>query len=383
MRRYKIIPNAAKILFVAVMISTTVLHPSPFALGREAEQDTVKQKRKGFFGFPIIFHSPETKLAIGASGGYYYRQAPKAPSVAGSDTASRPSTIMPSLIYTQKQQIISGLGVDLYWKNETYHLTGGVLYSKFPDTFYGIGNNTPEELAEDYTPRTFGLGMDFQKTVRPRLYLGIQYQLSNSKLIEVEENGLLAKGNILGSAGGVVSSAGLSINLDTRNNIYYPSSGSFYELSASLSGRIIGSDFDFNGYGVDLRKYIPVFSSHVLAFQGLMNIITGDAPFQSLSELGGDSIMRGYFGGRYRDKNLLAAQMEYRLPVWWRFGLVGFAGYGDVADKLRHFELNSFKYSFGWGIRYLFSRAEKINLRFDFGYGKGSSEFYINLTEAF
>jgi hypothetical protein len=67
----------------------------------------------------------------------------------------------------------------------------------------------------------------------------------------------------------------------------------------------------------------------------------------------------------------------------WRFGLVGFAGYGDVADKVSHFERKSFKYSVGWGIRYLLNRDEKLNLRLVFGYGKGSSEFYINFSEAF
>jgi outer membrane protein assembly factor BamA len=219
--------------------------------------------------------------------------------------------------------------------------------------------------------------------VRAGLYLGVHYQLGHEKLLEVEKNGLLAKGNILGSAGGVVSSAGLSVNRDTRNNIFCPSSGGFYGFSVSLSGSAIGSDFDFTAYSLDLRKYFPLFSSHILALQGVMNILTGGPPFQALSELGGDSMMRGYYAGRYRDKNLLAGQVEYRIPVWWRFGLVGFAGYGDVAGKVSHFKRKDFKYSAGWGIRYLLIRDEKINLRFDFGYGKGSSEFYINISEAF
>ena len=269
--------------------------PGPFAL--EAEPDTVEKKQSSFTGIPILCHSPETKLAVGAAGSYFYRQS-------GSDTTSRPSTLGASLIYTQKQQIEIGFGVDLYWKKDTHHFSGGIGYSKFPDTFYGIGNNTAEEMAEDHTPQTFELGLSFQKTVRPGLYLGIHYQFSNVKMIEVEENGLLAQGDIPGSEGGVISSAGLGVNLDTRNNIFYPSAGGFYEFSVSLSRSAIGSDF-------------------------------------------------------------------------------GFAGYGDVADKVSHFERNSFKHYIGWGIRYLLIRDEKLNLRLDFGYGKGSSAFYINISEAF
>jgi hypothetical protein len=155
------------------------------------------------------------------------------------------------------------------------------------------------------------LGLSFQKTVRPSLYLGINYQLSNAKMIEVEENGLLAKGDIPGSEGGVVSSAGFSVNRDTRNNIFSPSSGGFYELSISLSSKAIGSDFDFNGYRVDLRKYTPLFSSHVLAFQGMMNIITGDPP----SSLYPNSRSSAIFRRTLSRQNLLAGQVEYRMPI--------------------------------------------------------------------
>jgi outer membrane translocation and assembly module TamA len=75
--------------------------------------------------------------------------------------------------------------------------------------------------------------------------------------------------------------------------------------------------------------------------------------------------------------------MEYRMPVWWRFGVVGFVGFGDVMDKITNFEVGNFKYSVGWGIRYLFVRDESINFRVDFGYGKESSQFYISFFEAF
>ena len=93
--------------------------------------------------------------------------------------------------------------------------------------------------------------------------------------------------------------------------------------------------------------------------------------------------MRGYYRGRYRDKNMIAFQMEYRIPVWWRLGLVGFVGFGDVADKVSHFELLNFKYSVGWGVRYLLLSQERINVRLDFGIGGGSSNLYITINEAF
>jgi len=106
-------------------------------------------------------------------------------------------------------------------------------------------------------------------------------------------------------------------------------------------------------------------------------------PFQRLSKLGGSLLMRGYYEGRYRDHDLIVAQAEYRLPLWRRFGLTGFAGIGDVADKISRFRSREMKTSAGLGLRYMLIPEEKMNLRFDFGFGKDTSGFYVTITEAF
>ncbi len=45
-------------------------------------------------------------------------------------------------------------------------------------------------------------------------------------------------------------------------------------------------------------------------------------------------IMRGYYSGRYRDRNYAAAQIEYRKVFNRMFGLVLFAGAGEVASEI-------------------------------------------------
>ena len=345
--------------------------------GKTTAPDSVEHKRSGIIPLPILFYTPETKLAGGVAINYYFHAS-------NSKITSRPSMLTPSIVYTQNKQFIIELPLDLYWRNGTYHLEGYMNYKKFPDKFYGIGNHTSEDDEENYTPKSVTFQMNLQKKVSSRLNIGVQYEFEHTKIIEVEENGLLVHGDIAGSKGGMVSGAGLLVNRDTRDNIFYPSSGSFYQLSASLFSSSLGSDYDFNRFTLDLRQYFPLFSSQVLACQGYINIITGDPPFQMLSLFGGRERMRGYFEGRYRDKNMMAFQIEYRImPVLWRFGLVVFAGFGDVSDKMENFELRNFKYSVGGGIRYLFIREEKINVRLDFGHGKNSSGIYITIGEAF
>ena len=368
--------TVVQMLLLSLLMASNAVYAGTRS-GEEIEQEPAAQKRSGVVYLPILFYTPETKIGGGALVNYHYRES-------GKERTSRPSTLMPSLIYTQKKQAVAQLITDLYWRNETYNLKSYTGYIKFPDTFYGIGHNTPEDMEENFTSRSARLEVSFQKKVRSGWHVGVQYDLIYSKLLEVEEGGLLTKGTILGSEEGTASGAGAFVNWDTRNNIFYPSSGRFYQVRASAFGRSLGSDYRFNTYNLDFRQYCPLFSSHVLAFQGYLNLMSGDPPFQLLSLLGGQEKMRGCYEGRYRDKNMMVFQMEYRImPVWRRFGLVGFVGFGDVSDEVEHFALKDFKHAVGGGIRYKFSPEEEMNLRLDFGYGKDSSGMYITIGEAF
>jgi hypothetical protein len=150
-----------------VLLTVTLVWLSPFALrGETAEQDSVVHKRSGLVFYPIIYYTPETKMAFGATVTYFFREA-------GSTIMSRPSIIFPLVIYTQNKQFITQMDADLYWKDELYHLDGSVGYQKYPGKFYGIGNSTPEKNEEEYTYRQFNLDVTFQKRVWKRLYTGV------------------------------------------------------------------------------------------------------------------------------------------------------------------------------------------------------------------
>jgi len=99
--------------------------------------------------------------------------------------------------------------------------------------------------------------------------------------------------------------------------------------------------------------------------------------------LGGDNQMREYYEGRYRDKYYLAIQGELRWRLSQRWGLVGWAGIGDVAGTLDNFRLDDFKPTVGVGVRFALDPAEVLNVRADFAYGKNTNGMYFNAKEAF
>lgn len=110
----------------------------------------------------------------------------------------------------------------------------------------------------------------------------------------------------------------------------------------------------------------------------------GTVPFNELTLIGGTRRMRGYFEGRFRDRNMLMAQTEFRRELFWNFGFVAFAACGVVSKNIENFEVQNVKPIGGVGLRYRLSQDEKINLRLDYGIGEsGSSGFYLTIGEAF
>jgi hemolysin activation/secretion protein len=107
-------------------------------------------------------------------------------------------------------------------------------------------------------------------------------------------------------------------------------------------------------------------------------------PLRSLASLGGDNCMRGYYSGRYRDKQQIALQAEWRMPVYGRWGVVAFGSTGDVARKVMGYDFRDMKYAYGGGLRCALNKKEKLNLRLDYGLTSNNNQgFYLQLGEAF
>jgi hypothetical protein len=120
-----------------------------------------------------------------------------------------------------------------------------------------------------------------------------------------------------------------------------------------------------------------------LAAQLFGQLTAGRPAFQKMAKVGGASVMRGYFEGRYRDRQMIAAQVEWRQLVWWRLGFNLFAGIGDVAHDPADYRLNEFKYSLGYGIRFLVKSDTQLYMRIEMAYGKDSFYPVLGLGEAF
>ena len=360
--------------FVASLLPVTVLAFT--AAPQDSTRDSTLVSRNGFLPLPIFFYTPETGIAGGGSVLYFYRNPDDGPH-------TRPSNLASDVIYTEEHQLIAEVGYELYFQHEQYRIGGSFEFVKYPDKFFGIGNQTPDSLEERFTARSIRIRINALTAISKEFNAGLTYYFENRKMVEVDPTHALATGLVPGSTGGITSGAGVLCTWDTRDNIFSAYHGRFYQASLMFSHPTIGSDYKFGRFNIDLREFKQLGESQILAFQAFGIFTSGTAPFHKLATLGGQNLMRGYFEGRYRDNDYLAVQTEFRTTIFWRIGGVAFLGAGDVAHTLSGFKLAEVKPSYGLGVRFSFSPEERLNIRMDFGFGKGSSGVYVGASEVF
>jgi hypothetical protein len=341
----------------------------------QTKEDSSETKDFGLFGYPYAFYSPETNLAFGVGGMVYFRTT--------KDKDIELSNIVLSGYYTINNQYTINLTPELYLSKSGDYFKGDFFYGKFLDKFYGYGSQSPEIPYPDYLTNDFNAYFYFQKNITKNIEVGIIYDYFNSTIIDKKENQLLLNDVVVGTDGGVSSGFGFSAAWDSRDYVYVSTRGWYYYFSAVFYSKAFGSDYDFNQYIIDLREFYHPFQNHVFAFQGFGSFTRGNPPFYEVPRLGGGVTMRGYFEGRYRDRNYITLQMEYKTVLFWKIGGVLFVGMGDVARQFSDFKLKNFKYSYGFGFRYAFDLEERLTIRADFGFGKNTSGVYFSMSEAF
>lgn len=347
-----------------------------FAFADSDEPAPKLKKSSGFIPIPAVFYTPETGFGGGFSFIYFYRGKTSPPD-------GRPSNISAVALYTENEQFLASVGPKIYYQEEMYLLDAGVSFRKFPEKFFGIGDDARLKNEEPFTPLIYTFEMEWSRQWIPHFYGGPFYHYYRYEIVQEEKDGLLDSGTIPGSKGGLASGGGVVLTWDNRDNTFYTRRGQYYRALAVFYGKTLGSDFSFSHYNLDARYFIPILDRHALAFQALVDFNIGEAPFTLLSELGGSNMLRGIYGGRFRDKSLAAFQTEYRFPIWWRFLGAAFIGAGDTAESLNLLNIPDFKIAGGGGLRVLLSRAEKITLRFDVGVGREGPGYYFLFSEAF
>jgi outer membrane protein assembly factor BamA len=285
----------------------------------------------------------------------------------------------------------------VFTPGERYFVSGELSYFyRFPINYYGTGPRTSRDDESIIQYKVF-IGQErVLRQVQPNLFAGLQGRLTDLRDVQVNR-GIERDGGVVAPSrlterplreqqNTRILGVGPVLLYDHRDNVLSAYKGSYLELSALFNGGALGSDFRFSRYLLDARRYVSLDVNHktVLAGQVVGQFQAGRVPFRELANLGGDKLLRGYYEGRYRDRQLVMAQVELRRQLFWRFNGVLFGGVGQVGNTLADFDEGGLKYTGGAGLRFKFNRRDRLNIRFDYGVGRdGSTGFYFSFGEAF
>ncbi|AQV93855.1 glyceraldehyde-3-phosphate dehydrogenase [Cupriavidus necator] len=175
-----------------------------------------------------------------------------------------------------------------------------------------------------------------------------------------------------------IGKGGLVVDYDSRDNIFYPSRGSYAELEAQFARGGLGSTQSFNMYNARGFTWLPLARTVILGLRADTKFSTGDVPFYAQPFVD----LRGVQKGRYQDRNALAAEVELRWDVTPRWSLLGFTGVGKAYGRWHDFSDASTIYSIGTGFRYIIARKLGVSIGMDVAHSKGQNAFYIQVGSA-
>lgn len=244
--------------------------------------------------------------------------------------------------------------------------------------------------------------------------LSFGYSFENIDIYDIDErftepNAQPGDDNYLPKGDQYMSTFSADIAVDTRDNIWDPTSGWRNSLGVSLAGGPIGGDLDLwylNARSIFNHTVLNIGGNYPIVFV-LSNKIgsvraygrTKEVPPYEKFFLGGADTVRGYerageVGPQYGGTTYYVMNAELRFPLAreGRRTMAQFALFADIGNSWNHFddvdfsfgpEDSQFKAGVGVGLRFT---TPSLPIRIDWGYGlnhksnEDRSHFYFNIS---
>ena len=331
-----------------------------------------------FVAAPIPISSPALGSGVVPIAGYLFPMS-------SADKLSPTSVVGLAGLITDNGSRAFGLGAELYFKENSYRVKTVYFRGNLNYDLYGIGRAAGER--DDRLPLKqtgqlyFG---EFLRRIRWRFNLGPRFITGNSRItVRPSTDETIPPPPDVGIHTNL-RALGLRLQRDTRPNRFYPTTGTSLDFTADFFSRALGSKYSYQSYNFVFNKYWSLVSKQVLAYNLFLCGTRGEPPFYGNCIYGTSNQLRGYTAGRYLDRYMAGTQVEYRVELPMRFGLVGFGGVGEVVPGTDQvFRINNFLPAAGAGVRFTLSTKYHLNLRVDAAKGKNNHTISMGVGEAF
>ena len=327
---------------------------------------------------PSVFYNPETQFGGGALAIGLYK-------VDSATDDEQPSSVV------LNSYISTNLSVGIIADNMTFLNQGKdrlPIYFEIhdePKVYYGQGYESTinDNNKITYTETMVTLNPKWMREVKNNLFLGLggEFTFIQPRNYEIGEE--VSDGNpslIADLETNTTLGLSASALFDTRDYVLNPTQGWLVQMDTGVYYNELESS-TYGKYDFEILNFTSLKPAPgILAFQVQANLSSGDVPWNMLSDLGGAYAMRGYLLGRFRDKQMAMAQVEYRLPIYRRSGAVFWAGIGSIGQDISELSKDLLP---TYGIGYRFLLKGRINIRADLGFGEKTTGFYFNVNEVF
>ncbi len=340
-----------------------------------SESNKIKPNKK--YDFSILggpHYSSETKFGLGVmAAGLYKRNL--------NDTITPMSmTGLYGDFSTTGFYLVGVKGYHLF-PLEKYRINYKLYFYSQPNYFWGTGydENRNDDNETSYRRKQFKIDADFMIRIGENVYFGPTGQfciISGSHISDHATHMWHDQKMNITSTG-----LGVALSYDTRDNIANAYSGINIELHQRFYAGFLGNRYSFSSTEITGNYYHRIWKGGVIATQLHGMFTYGNTPWTMMPSITMSNGLRGYYDGRYNDKCEIDATIELRQRVWHRNGVVVWAGAGNVFPKFSEIRVSKTLPNYGVGYRWEFKN--RINVRFDIGFGRGEKGIVFNINEAF
>lgn len=282
------------------------------SLFRDAEDGHFDMSRwlldhRGFLPVPIIVTDP----AVGNGGGvglvFFHRQHASAEGQgAGTPTFATPDIYGGGYMRTSNGSQAYGIGASLHFDEDRWRYKGGVAKADFNLGFYTPGRVLPAGKIEYNTDGIVSFQQGFRQLGNRNLYAGLAWIYMDLDIgFDVDSDRDLFQPHELSTRS---SGLGASLQYDTRDNPFTPSSGWLGMVEGNFYLPGIGSDDAFQSYRGHAFGYWPLGKQWVLGGRIDARWANGGIPFYRLPYID----LRGIGSGRYQDTRAGVVETEVR-----------------------------------------------------------------------
>jgi len=350
--------------------------------------DTVKQKvgKLHISALPVAGYTLQTGFAGVLSSNFAFYTS--------EHSQANMSSVLTSITYSQYKQIIFPIQANIWTNGNKYNIQTDWRYLKYPSLTYGLGGNTNADSGYNIDYGYLRLHQAILRTITRDFYFGLGYDFDYfwnirevdppvGKPTDFQRYGL--------SKNEQASGVSLHLLYDDRRNPINPVRGSYVSVEYRPNFTFLGSSNNWQSLLFDLREFLPfpAGSRNVLSFWSYdWFTVGGNPPYLLLPSTGWDAYSntaRGYIQGRYRSKNMVYLESEYRFGITSN-GLLGGVVFGN-AQSFSEMATGKYTYiepGYGLGLRISLNKFSRTNLCIDYGWGThGSGGFFVNLGEVF